>query len=179
MNRPQLAVLNHLLAQQEAIRLRLAEHAGRRIRVELSPLRVTAVILGDGYAGQTDGEPEATVQLASSALIKRATGGTPGAGDVRLSGDSELGLALARILADLRWDAVEDLSRLVGDMAAYRAERWVRGALGVKGEVAWRLANMKNSPAPTGFSWPSSTNVRRPSNTNNCTLQPSGSGSGL
>ena len=141
MNRPQLAVLNHLLAQQEAIRLRLAEHAGRRIRVELSPLRVTAVILGDGYAGQTDGEPEATVQLASSALIKRATGGTPGAGDVRLSGDSELGLALARILADLRWDAVEDLSRLVGDMAAYRAERWVRGALGVKGEVAWRLAS--------------------------------------
>ncbi|MEN9984661.1 MAG: hypothetical protein RI925_163, partial [Pseudomonadota bacterium] len=47
MNRPQLAVLNHLLAQQEALRLRLAEHAGRRIRVELPPLRVTAVILGD------------------------------------------------------------------------------------------------------------------------------------
>lgn len=141
MNRPQLAVLNHLLAQQEGVRQRLAEHAGRRFRVELPPLGVSAVVLADGFAGQTDGEPEARVRLSSSLLVKRLTGGEPGAGDVQLDGDAELGLALARILADLRWDAVEDLSRVVGDVAAYRAERWLRGALGVKGEVAWRLAS--------------------------------------
>ena len=140
MNRPQLAVLNHLLAQQEGVRQRLAEHAGRRFRVELPPLGVSAVVLADGFAGRTDGEPEARVRLSSSLLVKRLTGGEPGAGDVQLDGDAELGLALARILADLRWDAVEDLSRVVGDVAAYRAERWLRGALGVKGEVAWRLA---------------------------------------
>ena len=44
MNRPQLAVLNHLLAQQEGVRQRLAEHAGRRFRVELPPLGVSAVV---------------------------------------------------------------------------------------------------------------------------------------
>ena len=71
---------------------------------------------------------------------------TSGAADaafhiLALSGGGYRGLYTARILADLRWDAVEDLSRLVGDVAAYRAERWVRGALGVKGEVAWRLAS--------------------------------------
>lgn len=130
-----------MLAQQEGVRQRLAEHAGRRFRVELPPLGVSAVVLADGFAGQTDGEPEARVRLSSSLLVKRLTGGEPGAGDVQLDGDAELGLALARILADLRWDAVEDLSRVVGDVAAYRAERWLRGALGVKGEVAWRLAS--------------------------------------
>ena len=133
--------MNHLLAQQEGVRQRLAEHAGQRFRVELPPLGVSAVVLADGFAGQTDGEPEARVRLSSSLLVKRLTGGEPGAGDVQLDGDAELGLALARILADLRWDAVEDLSRVVGDVAAYRAERWLRGALGVKGEVARRLAS--------------------------------------
>lgn len=146
MNRPQLAVLNHLLAQQEGVRQRLAEHAGRRFRVELPPLGVSAVVLADGFAGQTDGEPEARVRLSSSLLVKRLTGGEPGASDVQLDGDAELGLALARILADLRWDAVEDLSRVVGDVAAYRAERWLRGAYSTVG-AGRRAASRASSRA--------------------------------
>jgi ubiquinone biosynthesis accessory factor UbiJ len=40
--------------------------------------------------------------------------------EVRIEGDAELAATLGRLAKELRWDAEEDLSRLVGDIAAHR-----------------------------------------------------------
>lgn len=67
------------------------------------------------------------------------TGREVSSADVSVSGDAELAGELARLAGKLRWDGAEDLSRLVGDMAAERLARSARLALGLKGEIAARL----------------------------------------
>lgn len=132
-------MLNHLLKQSPEVRADFAALAGRRLRISLPPLAVTGVVCDDGYWAATEGEPETVVRLSTGAAFKRVAGGEMTPADVAVDGDSELGLAAARLLARLQWDAAEDASRLVGDVAAHRLERFVRGALGVKGEIGARL----------------------------------------
>ena len=123
-------MLNHLLAQQEGVRQRLAEHAGRRFRVELPPLGVSAVVLADGFAGQTDGEPKPACACPARCWSSALTGGEPGAGDVQLDGDAELEPGAGAHSGRLALGRGGRLVAVVGDVAAYRAERWLRGALG-------------------------------------------------
>ena len=140
MNLPQLAVLNHLLKQHPTVRSQLTAHAGRRVKLVLSPASALAVVLEDGYLGETGGEPEAVVAIGLGSAAMAVAGKAVAPSSLTLTGDGELGLAMARILGGLKWDAGEDLSRLVGDAAAWRVETTLRRLFGIKGEIAWRLA---------------------------------------
>ncbi|MCD5360409.1 ubiquinone biosynthesis accessory factor UbiJ [Chromobacterium aquaticum] len=136
----QIAAFNHLLNQHPAVRAELAAHAGRRIAVALPPLQVAGVLTDEGWLAACEGEPEATVRLKHAAALAAVAGRDPALNDVQFSGDAELATAVGRLLGRLQWNAAEDLSRLVGDTAAQRAETLARGLLGFKGQVAWRLA---------------------------------------
>jgi ubiquinone biosynthesis protein UbiJ len=137
--RIQIAVFNHLLNQQPAVRAELAAFAGRRIGITLPPLTVRGVINEQGWLAACAGEPEATLRLSHAAALAAASGRDPALRDVSLEGDAELGSAVGRLLARMRWDAGEDLSRVMGDVAANRLQRMARASLGFKGEIAWRL----------------------------------------
>lgn len=137
--RIQIAVFNHLLNQQPEVRAELAAHAGRRVGVVLAPLTVAGVITDEGWLAACSGEPETTIRLSHAAALAAVSGRDPALRDVSLEGDAELGSAIGRLLARLRWDAGEDLSRLMGDVAATRLQRVARASLGFKGEIAWRL----------------------------------------
>ena len=137
--RIQIAVFNHLLNQQPAVRAALAAHAGRRVGVVLAPLTVRGVLTDEGWLAACAGEPEATIRLNHAAALAAASGRDPALRDVVLEGDAELAAAVGRLLARLRWDAGEDLSRIMGDVAANRLQRVARASLGFKGEIAWRL----------------------------------------
>lgn len=137
--RIQIAVFNHLLNQQPAVRAELAVHAGRRIGIVLPPLTVRGVINDQGWLAACAGEPEATIRLSHAAALAAVSGRDPALRDVVLEGDAELGSAVGRLLARLRWDAGEDLSRVMGDVAANRLQGVARASLGFKGEIAWRL----------------------------------------
>ncbi|MCP1289244.1 sterol-binding protein [Chromobacterium sp. S0633] len=136
----QIAAFNHLLNQHPAVRAELAAHAGRRVAVALPPFHVAGVFTDDGWLAACEGEPEATVRLKHAVALAAAAGRDPALSDIQLEGDAELAAALGRLLGRLQWNAAEDLSRLVGDAAAQRAETLARGLLGFKGQVAWRLA---------------------------------------
>lgn len=137
--RIQIAVFNHLLKQQPELRAELAAHAGRRIGIALPPLSVRGVLTDEGWLAACAGEPEASIRLRHGAALAAATGRDPALGDVSLEGDAELAAVVGRLLAHLRWDAGEDLSRLLGDVAANRLQSVARASLGFKGEIAWRL----------------------------------------
>ena len=139
MQRPQLALINHLIAQQPELAAEFARLAGRRVRLEGGPLAVTGVIDGQGLWARCAGEPEAVVRIGAGVLVSRVTGREVSSADISVSGDAELAGELARLAGKLRWDGAEDLSRLVGDMAAERLARSARLALGLKGEIAARL----------------------------------------
>lgn len=138
--RVQIALFNHLLKQHPAVRADLAAHAGRRIALQVPPVRVAGVITDEGWLAACEGAPEAGVRVATGAALTALTGRQPDLADVVLEGDATLATTLARLLGRLRWDATEDLSRVVGDMAAARIAGFVRRSAGLQGEMAWRLA---------------------------------------
>ena len=98
---------NHVLDGEAWARARLARFAGRTLefRAPLLPT-VHATITAQGRLEAAAGEPAAVVFLGAR---------------VRLSGEPELVAELEALSRTLRWDAEEDLSRVMGDVAAHRA----------------------------------------------------------
>jgi len=106
----------------------------------LPPLALSVVVTDDGWLAATDGAPEATVRVSAlAALLAQTSARAPAFDAVTLDGDRVLARAWAELLGRLRWQPADDLSRLVGDVAANRIERALLGAIGLKGQIAWRL----------------------------------------
>jgi ubiquinone biosynthesis protein UbiJ len=57
-----------------------------------------------------------------------------------VAGDERLAAAVMTLLRHLRWDAEEDLSKLLGDVAAHRLVGLARGLAAWQADAARRLA---------------------------------------
>lgn len=133
-----IAALNHLLQSAAWARTRLAPFADRGASLTLGPATLRFMVSAEGYAVVADDTPPAVkISLPLEALpgLVGLTGAT--AGGVRLEGDAEFAEALGFVLRNLRWDAEEDLSRLVGDIAAHRVGEGVRAAARLQSR-AWQ-----------------------------------------
>lgn len=128
-----LAALGHLLQQQAWARERLRTHAGRSIRVAFeAPARAApelhATIDAQGLLRRAaPGAPaDATLLLRPSAAALGSLlreGPQALSAHLRVEGDVMLAATLGELAQHLRWDAEEDLSRVVGDVAAHRLVR--------------------------------------------------------
>lgn len=128
-----LRALNHLLKQQDWARGRLLPHAGRCVRIGIDasfPLAALAPNLvcrigEDGLLHElAGGRADVSLWLKPSiqALFAGLREGPKGlAAHLRVDGDVLLAGVLAELAQHLRWDVEEDLSRVVGDVAAHRA----------------------------------------------------------
>lgn len=119
-----LATANHLLASAPWARDRLQAHAGRTARLSFQPiLNIDFSIAAEGQLAswESDEAPDVVLKLSPNQLPALLSGGTAKLmGEVRIEGNAELAEALGFVFRNLRWDAEEDLSRLLGDMAAHR-----------------------------------------------------------
>ena len=118
----------HLLAQADWARARLAEHCGKRVRVEL-PMGVLSVeIAEDGQVSQAslDETPDLVITLPPLAAMQWITDRQSAWREARVEGDVELAAAISDVATNLRWDFEEDLSGVVGDVAAQRIGQSVR-----------------------------------------------------
>ncbi|MDY0072288.1 MAG: SCP2 sterol-binding domain-containing protein [Thauera sp.] len=126
------AALNHVLAQNSWARERLAVHAGRNAILSLDPVfRLGFLISADGLLGSwPDGESElADVQLKlAAAQLPSLLSEGPAAvmNKVRIEGNAEFAEAIGFVFRHLRWDAEEDLARVVGDIGAHRISTGLR-----------------------------------------------------
>ncbi len=131
--------INHLLEQQPSARREMATHSGAVFRVTPilpwrplpgAPAHVDFTIAEQGHlvaGGQT--EPRVTLQFevsAATALAFLKDGQAGAMRRVRIEGDAALATAIAGLARQLRWDVEEDLSHLVGDVAAHRLVRTAR-----------------------------------------------------
>jgi ubiquinone biosynthesis accessory factor UbiJ len=124
---PALGVLNHLLGQAAWARAKLAPFAGRKACFIMPPLRLAFAVTGDGLfqTADDDAEADVTVTLPADSPFQALQGIDRLMAAAHVTGNAEFATDLSFVLRNLRWDAEEDLSRFVGDIAAHRM---VRGA---------------------------------------------------
>ena len=114
-------VLNRLLGAEPWARERLAPFAGEtlELRAPLLPSLRFSIVDG-GTVQATDAEPRLVMTLKPDLLPALARGEEHALRAVTVEGNSRLASEVLVLVRHLRWDAEEDLSRLVGDVAAHR-----------------------------------------------------------
>ncbi len=133
--------LNHVLMSEPEAMARLARQKGQRIELvwDRIQLQITPTPAGLLERGRFDGfdlrlsvTEESPVSLASAL----ARGDKP---KVRIEGDVQLAAEVNWLIDHVRWDAEEDLARLVGDAAAHTLAQAARKAMqALRGFVAQR-----------------------------------------
>jgi ubiquinone biosynthesis protein UbiJ len=135
-----VALLNHLLRGQPWLRERLVPFAGRSVRLEVPPLALVLAIDAAGELRPSGAAAvDASAQLSPLTVLRLAAGEEGARSGVEVNGDAVLAAALGGVLRELRWDAAEDLSRLIGDIPAQRLVRLGQGVLAWQREVLSNL----------------------------------------
>ncbi len=134
------AAINHLLEQQPSARAALALHQGAVFRIVptgplariVDHLAVDFTVLEDGRLSPGATEPPRVslqIEISPDLAFDLLRDGSAGAmRRVRIEGDAALATAIAGLARQLRWDVEEDLSRVIGDLAAHRMGETVRSA---------------------------------------------------
>lgn len=132
-----IAGLNHLLEGSGWARARLIPFAGRRARFDITPFSFGFEVAPDGQVipnldnANTD-ITDVVIRLPAETPFLLAQGIDRVMAQASVEGNAEFATELSFVLRNLRWDAEEDLSQLVGDIAAHRV---VAGATRF---VAWQ-----------------------------------------
>ncbi len=143
IEKPFVAALNHLLAAEPWAREKLAPFAGEIVEVHAAPFPALRLAVQDGgLLGAATGDAPAALVItlkpdAPAALLR---GGEHFMHAVEVSGNAKLADAVMLLVRNLRWDYEEDLSRVVGDVAAHRLADAARGFAAWQKDAAERLA---------------------------------------
>lgn len=134
--------LNHLLQGADWARGRLLPFAGKTVRFEVPPLTVALALDGNAlFTPHADDAIDVIVRLPADTPFLLLQGLDAVMAAAHVEGNAEFATELSFVLRHLRWDAEEDLARLVGDIAAHRL---VQGAQGL---VAWQQQAAANLTA--------------------------------
>jgi ubiquinone biosynthesis protein UbiJ len=134
-------LLNQLLGREAWARQRLAPFAGESVELRAPPL--PAVRFGIVEGGRVEAgakAPSLTVTLKPGAPAALARGEEHFMREVEVSGNARLAAEVLALARHLRWDFTEDLSRVIGDVAAHRVGEAARAFVAWQADAAQRLA---------------------------------------
>ncbi|MBP7780374.1 MAG: hypothetical protein KA045_02415 [Burkholderiaceae bacterium] len=141
-------LLNHVLMQEPEAMARLMRHSKRSSRLQwrdftIDLMATPAGLLDLAPPGQRADLLLAVDEASATGLIGKAlTGEKP---QVRIEGDVQLAAEVNWLVDHVRWDIEEDLSRVMGDVAAHRL-----ASIGRESTKALRLfvqSGFKRTPA--------------------------------
>ncbi len=140
---PIQAAINHVLGQAAWAREKLMPFAGHAAQIKLPPFEAAFLITPDGSitAPEPGAELEVAISLPATTPLLALQGKDAVMRAARIEGSAEFAQALGFVIRNLRWDAEEDLSRLVGDVAAHRIVK------GGKEFAAWQQQAAQNFAA--------------------------------
>ncbi len=129
--KPAAAVINHLLAQEPWARKSLLAHAGKVACIDTGALQLRLKVAADGYVQDVaaDAPANVTLRVKLSDLPLIAANRERAVSYVKLEGDADFANAISQLSQTLRWDAEDDLSRVVGDVAATRVVAGARSLI--------------------------------------------------
>lgn len=141
---PAILAVNHLLQQAAWARQRLAPFAGHTAKISMPPFEAAFLILEDGLLAapgdETAAAPDVSITLPATAPLLALQGNDAAMRAARLEGSADFAEALGFVIRNLRWDAEEDLSQLVGDIAAHRLVGTAQKLIGWQQKAARNLA---------------------------------------
>ena len=147
--RPVTAMLNHVLRATPVAMDRLRPYAGRTAAFHVGPLTFawTVQTTGEVTAAVAGAPRDLEVKLSPFLLPRLALHDEAALRVVEMTGDAELAQEVSFLARHLRWDAEEDLSKAVGDVAAHR----VVGAAGATAH--WAGEALKRTAAGAAEYW--------------------------
>jgi ubiquinone biosynthesis accessory factor UbiJ len=156
-------LLNHVISAEPQAMERLRPHASRTLRIELegwpsllpapSPIafRVTPPGLVEWLEAPGDSTPDLRVAIDAAnpalAFAKFLVGERP---QLRVEGDAGLATDVNWLIENLRWDAEDDLARLVGDAPAREIARFGKAVSQAIREAAKTLDGFARRGGPSG-----------------------------
>jgi ubiquinone biosynthesis protein UbiJ len=119
---PATGALNHVLRSAPLAMQRLRKHAGRTAAFHVGPvtLAFTVQTTGEVTAALPTATRDLTVRLSPFLLPRLAAREEAAYREIEMQGDMELAQEISFLARHLTWDVEEDLSRVVGDIAAHR-----------------------------------------------------------
>ena len=114
--------LNHVLMQEKSAQNRLLRQKGRIAHMRWGLFAIDLIVTPAGLVDRAPpfSKPDLTLSVAAESpvvVIQSALSGK--APPVNIEGDVQLAAEIAWLAENLRWDAEEDLSRLIGDAPAH------------------------------------------------------------
>lgn len=134
---------NHVLEPANWAREKLAAHAGKVARFEVPPARFTLQVGADGLVHPADAaaEPAVTIRFDRTAALETLADREQAWRKAQVEGDTAFASAISQVAANLAWDVEEDLSRVVGDIAAHRLAAAGRAAAAWPRQAAQSVAS--------------------------------------
>lgn len=133
--------LNRLLDADPQARERLAPFAGETVELRAAPLPGLRFVILPGGRIEAGGEaPALVISLGPAAAAAWLRGEEHFMRSVDVAGDARLASEVMVLLRHLRWDAEEDLAKVVGDVAAHRLTDLARSFAAWQVDAARRLA---------------------------------------
>lgn len=128
--------INQLLEREAWAREKLVPFAGKTARLAVPPAAFTFSVQSDGHVRGGEGAvPDVSISVAAASLHDALRDPSSALSLAEVTGDAEFAKAISYLFTHLRWDVEEDLSRVVGDVAAHRLVRFGREAARVPGHV--------------------------------------------
>ncbi|MGH8676136.1 MAG: ubiquinone biosynthesis accessory factor UbiJ [Burkholderiales bacterium] len=129
---PIAAALNHVLEAEPWAPARLAPFSGATLELRgpwLPPLHFAVTAEGRLRPAVGEAPPSLVLSFGPEILPALLRGEDHLIRAVEIAGDSALANEVLFLFRHLRWDAEEDLARVVGDVAAHRLASTARGLL--------------------------------------------------
>jgi ubiquinone biosynthesis accessory factor UbiJ len=127
---PVSAAINHMLAREPWAREKLARHAGKVVLFDagVMTLRLKAAADGMVEAAAPSEQQNVTIRVKLSDVPLILQHREHAFSYVQIEGDADFANTISQLSETLRWEAEEDLAKLIGDAAAVRAVGAARSA---------------------------------------------------
>jgi ubiquinone biosynthesis protein UbiJ len=152
--------LNHVLMQEKQAQDRLLRQKGRVVHLQWGLFSIDLVVTPAGLVDRASpsAKPDLSLAVATESplvALQSVLAGKPP--PVKIEGDVQLAAELGWLAENLRWDAEEDLSRLIGDAPAHAV-----GDVGRKLFEGLKQFLAKTPLSPSASPFPSSSAVASP-----------------
>ena len=116
------AALNHLLAHEGWARAKLIAHAGKVAQFHIGAATLKLQVAADGLldSAPLDTPAAVTILVRAADLPLIVQHRDRAFSYVKVEGDADFAGTISQVAQSLRWELADDLSRLVGDIAARR-----------------------------------------------------------